>query len=981
MGIFILFALLLPVEVPAQLANITYSLRTDYVTSRETSACWEGGNEEYTAKVYANDESSGYAGSCLTCDYNGDCTYANDHVFKSRSNVNAYTTTLSLEAYENDSNPRCDHNGGDDCRWGTNYYSYDVREISYPSNGSWSNTSTYGNGNHTIAIQSTWRYAGTANQIYPCGDWQTAAASTGAIRSWTVNMEAGRTYSFSTCGAADDTYIRIYGSNGYTIVASNDDSGPHCGGTQSSIDFTPSSSGNYYLEVSRYTRSQLNNAFTLSYKMDAGDPATFGNNVWNVYAYNGRNRDNLGAITYGGYYTDNNLSINTGNFWGGSVSPSNASGYIGCPISNDNHTFVHKRRGFPCGVYNLNLTDHDDEVVVYVNGVSVFVNNGCCANHGTVWTGMLDASSTIEIRVAEGGGGSRLVVDLTDVTPTLTGGLVTSGQGICEGGDPAALNVASAPTGGTLAYTSPNYQWQVSTAGCASGFSNISGATGISYDPPAGITQNTYYRIEVTDDCGNIAYSNCLAINVSTNSTTPSIAAVSGEQCPNSTLSLTASGGVAGTSSNIRWYSGPNGTGTLLGTGASINVNPSTTTTYYVRREGVCNTTSDDTETVDVRSYAYTPVGSSTSVGYCTDNSGWHHFYDSNDDIIFSLTGDLSGATSAPVVTIENNGSYYQTTVGAVGACASGWSPGEEFFEMQRSWNVDFVGTLNPPYSVRYYFPASEKTAVENAAIAHMAANPTCNYGYKYSNPLGFYWFKNTGSAYNPPLYDQPTHLTGSSGTVAGVNYSEMTGVTSFSGGTGGVALSPDPDLPIELIDFTGWNENTINVLQWATASEINNALFEIERSIAPQDGFTKIGELAGAGNSTATINYQYKDNAPMLGVNYYRLRQIDFDGTYSYSKTIAIEVKTSDATQIFYPNPTSGELIYQYNSSVKETLKIEITDILGKKLAETTYNVAEGINTKTLDLTSYTAGTYIVVVKNKKNEVVATEKIIKNTP
>ncbi|WP_081909606.1 T9SS type A sorting domain-containing protein [Aureispira sp. CCB-QB1] len=649
-------------------------------------------------------------------------------------------------------------------------------------------------------------------------------------------------------------------------------------------------------------------------------------------------------------------------------------------------------------------------------------------------------------------------IDATNNNP----GSITGNQSICSGGNPS--NFPSA-TAGQAYTTTLNYQWQYSNNN--STWTNIGGATGLAYDPPAGLTQTRYYRRRLLDGCGLVSYTNTVTVTVNplpngnlssgapicqgnsstitfnptagagpwdivyngntlnniaagtnipvtpgstttytlssitdnngcvrttglgspttvvvnTNSTAPTIASVSGKACPNSTIALTASGGAAGTGSNIVWYTGPNGTGTALGVGNSISVTPNSSTTYYARREGTCNTTNDDTELVTVKDFVYTPIGGTTSVGYCTDNAGWNHFYDLNDNIIFSIEGDLTGATVAPVVTITNNGSYYQTTVGAAGLCINGLSPGEEFFELPRSWNVNFLGTLNPPYNVRYYFPASEKTDLETAAANHIAANTACNYTYKYPNPNGFYWFKNEGTTYLPPLFDQPTKLSATTGTIGGINYSEITGITSFSGGAGGIALSPDTDLPVEFANFKGWNDHAVNVLQWVTETELNNERFEIERSIDPQNGFTTIGVVSGAGNSTEKLTYLFEDTAPMLGTNYYRLRQVDFDGTYTYSKIIAINVNGLKGTQVFFPNPTLGVVSYQFSSTKEETLHISIIDVLGKTVSETFYQTTPGINTKRIDLEAYPAGTYLIKVQNSTGEIMATERIVKKAP
>ena len=77
-------------------------------------------------------------------------------------------------------------------------------------------------------------------------------------------------------------------------------------------------------------------------------------------------------------------------------------------------------------------------------------------------------------------------------------------------------------------------------------------------------------------------------------------------------------------------------------------------------------------------------------MAYCTDNAGWHHFYTGND-IILSIQGDLTGAPAGyPIATVWENSAFYQQGQGpfTVASCLNGYTPGEERFEMERSWNV-----------------------------------------------------------------------------------------------------------------------------------------------------------------------------------------------------------------------------------------------------------------------------------------------------
>ncbi|MFN0035637.1 MAG: T9SS type A sorting domain-containing protein [Saprospiraceae bacterium] len=92
--------------------------------------------------------------------------------------------------------------------------------------------------------------------------------------------------------------------------------------------------------------------------------------------------------------------------------------------------------------------------------------------------------------------------------------------------------------------------------------------------------------------------------------------------------------------------------------------------------------------------------------------------------------------------------------------------------------------------------------------------------------------------------------------------------------------------LPIELISFREKVENNFVHLFWATATERNNSHFSIERSTNGRN-FSEIGQVKGAGDSFEPREYSYTDERPLQGKNYYRLRQVDFDGKYSYSRVV----------------------------------------------------------------------------------------------
>jgi hypothetical protein len=137
---------------------------------------------------------------------------------------------------------------------------------------------------------------------------------------------------------------------------------------------------------------------------------------------------------------------------------------------------------------------------------------------------------------------------------------------------------------------------------------------------------------------------------------------------------------------------------------------------------------------------------------------------------------------------------------------------------------------------------------------------------------------------------------------AAGVN-------NALSAGSAYIFKSSVP-LPVELSYFKGENTTAGNLLTWQTASEESNEGFGIQRS-ADGKNWETIHFAAGNGTTLETQNYTFTDDAPLAGVNYYRLKQVDFDGQFEYSNIVNIQTIESSKHQNIniYPNPVTDEL------------------------------------------------------------------------
>lgn len=127
--------------------------------------------------------------------------------------------------------------------------------------------------------------------------------------------------------------------------------------------------------------------------------------------------------------------------------------------------------------------------------------------------------------------------------------------------------------------------------------------------------------------------------------------------------------------------------------------------------------------------------------------------------------------------------------------------------------------------------------------------------------------------------------------------------------------------LPVDLLFFFVTKSKEGALLSWATATEENNHYFNIERSIDAKT-WTSMARIEGAGTSYETLDYSYLDERPSLGTSYYRLKQTDYDGAYTYSDIESIHYKPSQELSLF-PNPATGQLWIRGEGLTVEQLQL----------------------------------------------------------
>lgn len=182
-------------------------------------------------------------------------------------------------------------------------------------------------------------------------------------------------------------------------------------------------------------------------------------------------------------------------------------------------------------------------------------------------------------------------------------------------------------------------------------------------------------------------------------------------------------------------------------------------------------------------------------------------------------------------------------------------------------------------------------------------------------------------------------------------------------------AFRPPLALPIELLKFTAKAiDNKYVLTSWITATEINNDYFTVEKTKNAYQ-YEFVGQIKGAGNSSSTLSYQLIDTSPYQGTSYYRLKQTDYDGKYTYSDLVPVNLKGIDIINIS-PNPAINEFEYTIGSTENITLQVKVVDILGQIVINKTENIEKGITQKKIDISMLSSGTYILQIITENKEV-----------
>jgi len=173
--------------------------------------------------------------------------------------------------------------------------------------------------------------------------------------------------------------------------------------------------------------------------------------------------------------------------------------------------------------------------------------------------------------------------------------------------------------------------------------------------------------------------------------------------------------------------------------------------------------------------------------------------------------------------------------------------------------------------------------------------------------------------------------------------------------------------LPVNFTAFTATNLGKTIGLNWSTGTESDNDFYAVERS-ADGEVFTEIGRVNGAGESRDNNDYDFTDDEPLSGLNYYRLRQVDFDGSFSFSNVVFIQNDAALEAEVkVFPNPASGQTVVNVSGDwASEMVAATLLDINGRALQA--WKQATN-SSETIYLATLSSGVYQLLLTDGTNQ------------
>jgi len=185
--------------------------------------------------------------------------------------------------------------------------------------------------------------------------------------------------------------------------------------------------------------------------------------------------------------------------------------------------------------------------------------------------------------------------------------------------------------------------------------------------------------------------------------------------------------------------------------------------------------------------------------------------------------------------------------------------------------------------------------------------------------------------------------------------------------------------LPVTFLGMTARQQGSGVSVDWSTSQEINSSRFEVLKSADGNTNWNLVGTITAAGNSQVVKSYNLYDASPISGNSYYRVREVDLDGNYTYSEEVAINLNFASTAATVLTNPFQNALTVDFASNKNQIVSARLFDITGKQVATEKWTISSGSSRQYFSkISNLQQGIYILNVSNDRGEVLLNSKVVK---
>ncbi len=330
---------------------------------------------------------------------------------------------------------------------------------------------------------------------------------------------------------------------------------------------------------------------------------------------------------------------------------------------------------------------------------------------------------------------------------------------------------------------------------------------------------------------------------------------------------------------------------------------------------------------------------------------------------------DHTGNTDGKMLVINGNGNaFYSHVINNVSGFPAGYYSASLFFMNVNRENICGEGILLAQISFTLEYQAQDNSWVAligspvTAPPVPLSATPT------WVQLGGVFTLPTTGT-----FNVQNLRLTLSDGTTGGCGndyaLDDIKLATCPSGGP----------LPVEFLNISAKQKGAGIAINWSTASETNNKYFDVEKSIDGGSNWILVTTTKASGNSAIIKKYNAFDAKPIVGTNYFRIKQVDMDGKYRYSITVNVKVNIDKTSASVLTNPIITDIAIDFLSKANQSVSLTLFDVTGKRIATDRWVIPKGNSRKTFDkANNIQKGIYILHIGDENGSLIYNGKLVK---